>query len=36
VSQKPGSEAALQALFRSANDVVEMWEKCEATAPSVR
>ena len=36
VSQKPDSEAALTALFRSADDVVKMWEKCEAAAPNVR
>lgn len=36
ISQKPGSAAALATLFRSANDVVAMWEKCEARGPSVR
>jgi len=36
LSQKPGSAAALATLFRSANDVVAMWEKCEAQAPGVR
>ncbi|MGC4042276.1 MAG: membrane dipeptidase [Armatimonas sp.] len=36
VSQKPGSGPAMTALFRSANDVVEMWEKCEAAAKDVK
>jgi len=30
ISQKPGSTGAMNVLFRSANDVVKMWEKCEA------
>jgi microsomal dipeptidase-like Zn-dependent dipeptidase len=36
VSQKPDSGDAMKALFRSANDVVEMWEKCEARKSSIR
>ena len=36
ISQKPGSGEAVNALFRSANDVVEMWEKCEAQKASIR
>jgi microsomal dipeptidase-like Zn-dependent dipeptidase len=30
ISQKPGGSEAITGLFRSANDVVEMWEKAEA------
>ena len=30
VSQKPGSAAAVTGLYRSANDVVVMWEKADA------
>ena len=31
LSQKPGSDYAMQALYRSANDVVKMWEIAEAS-----
>jgi hypothetical protein len=30
ISQKPGGSEVITGLFRSANDVVEMWEKAEA------
>lgn len=36
VSQKPNSNGAMTALFRSANDVVEMWEKCEEAAKNIK
>ena len=36
LSQKPGSSAALTALFRSANDVVEVWEKCQTARAGIR
>jgi microsomal dipeptidase-like Zn-dependent dipeptidase len=36
VSQKPNSGDAMKALFRSANDVVEMWEKCEVQAKNIK
>lgn len=36
LSQQPNSQAPLNALFRSANDVVEMWEKAEAAARNIR
>jgi len=36
LSQKPDSQGTLTALFRSANDVVEMWEKCEAAGRAIR
>jgi microsomal dipeptidase-like Zn-dependent dipeptidase len=36
VSQKPDSAAAVKALFLSANDLVVMWERCEARKASIR
>ncbi|MGC4044398.1 MAG: membrane dipeptidase [Armatimonas sp.] len=36
VSQKPGSDTAMKTLFHSANDVVEMWEKCEEAAKKIK
>ncbi len=36
VNQQPDSDKAMDALFHSANDVVEMWAKCEKVAKTIK